>query len=214
MSGPNSVVMAFSEAEVQRLTGISSPQLRYWDRTGFFTPAFAAADRRERFSRVYSFRDVVSLRILDALRNRHGVSLQHLRQVSEKLAHLAEDRWSKATLYVLNGKVLVDDSTLGRRREIVSGQYTLEIPLASEIDRAGKDIAALRKRETGQIGSIARHRSVSHNAEVVAGTRIPIAAIRRFHAAGYDPGAILREYPDLTRQDIEVVLARESRPAA
>jgi hypothetical protein len=52
---------AFSEEHVQRLTGITIHQLRYWDKTGFFHPEFAADDRRAAFSRVYSFKDVVSL---------------------------------------------------------------------------------------------------------------------------------------------------------
>jgi hypothetical protein len=35
------VITAFSEEQVDRLTGLSKAQLRYWDRTGFFAPKFA-----------------------------------------------------------------------------------------------------------------------------------------------------------------------------
>ena len=52
------------------------------------------------------------------------------------------------------------------------------------------------------IGRIAQHRYVSHNAPVVAGTRIPTAAIRRFKEAGYSVGQIIKEYPDLTDHDM------------
>ena len=72
MSIISNVVMAFSEEHVARLTGITVHQLRYWDRTGFFHPAFAADDRKVAFSRVYSFKDVVSLRVLNILRNKYG----------------------------------------------------------------------------------------------------------------------------------------------
>src|SRR5471030_3299144 len=102
------VVSAFSDEQVQRLTGVSRTQLRYWDRTGFFVPPLANPDRRAPHSRLYTFRDVVSLKIINALRNDAKVPLPHLREVKEKLAHLGEDVWSKTTLYVLNKRVIFD----------------------------------------------------------------------------------------------------------
>ena len=77
------LIRAFSEDHVERLTGISKGQLRYWDRTGFFVPAFAHGNRRAAFSRVYSFKDVAALRVLNVLRNQYAVPLQHLRKVAE-----------------------------------------------------------------------------------------------------------------------------------
>jgi uncharacterized protein (DUF433 family) len=55
---------------------------------------------------------------------------------------------------------------------------------------------------------------VSHNAWVVAGTRIPVAAIRRFKDAGYSVDQIIQEYPDLTPQDVEAALAHQEEPSA
>jgi MerR-like DNA binding protein len=71
----NVVVSAFTEDQVERLTGISQRQLRYWDRTGFFVPSLAYEDRRSPYSRLYSFRDIVSLKIVSALRNEANVPL-------------------------------------------------------------------------------------------------------------------------------------------
>jgi DNA-binding transcriptional MerR regulator len=99
----SNIVQAFSEEHVERLTGLTVHQLRHWDRTGFFVPSFAAEDRREVLSRVYSFKDLVALRVLAVLRNQFGVSLQHLRQVSHKLSHLADDKWTQTTLYEKEG---------------------------------------------------------------------------------------------------------------
>src|SRR5712671_650116 len=106
MSGFSSVVSAFSEEQVQRLTGITAAQLRYWDRTRFFAPSLADENRRRPYSRVYSFRDVVCLKILNVLRNDSKVPLPHLREVKDKLAHLGDDLWAKTTLYILNKKVV------------------------------------------------------------------------------------------------------------
>ena len=89
------VLAAFTEAHVERLTGVSRRQLRYWDQTNFFVPSLAYSDRRAAYSRLYSFRDVVCLKIVDALRNDAGVPLPHLREVKEKLAHLGEDLWPR-----------------------------------------------------------------------------------------------------------------------
>jgi uncharacterized protein (DUF433 family) len=38
---------------------------------------------------------------------------------------------------------------------------------------------------------------------VFAGTRIPVATVKRYLDAGYDAEAIFREYPSLTSADIE-----------
>lgn len=116
------VVSAFSDEQVQRLTGVSRTQLRYWDRTGFFVPPLANPDRRAPHSRLYTFRDVVSLKVINALRNDARVPLPHLREVKEKLAHLGEDVWSKTTLYVLNKRVIFDSPGAATKEEIVSGQ--------------------------------------------------------------------------------------------
>ena len=202
MSIISNVVMAFSEEHVARLTGITVHQLRYWDRTGFFHPAFAADDRKVAFSRVYSFKDVVSLRVLNILRNKYGVSVQHLRQVSDRLAHLADDRWIKTTLYVLKRKVNFAEPETGGTREVVSGQYALGIPLAVVIDDTQRDVKELRRRDPSKIGTVIHNRLIAHNTAVVGGTRIPTAAIKRFSDAGYSAEQIIEEYPDLTEEDI------------
>ena len=214
MPGISDVVMAFSEEHVERLTGITVHQLRYWDRTEFFHPEFASEDRRAAFSRVYSFKDVVSLRVLNILRHQHSVPLPHLREVSKKLAHLADDRWTRTTLYVLKKKVNFEEPETGKKREVISGQYALGIPLAVIVEDTERDVHELRKRDATMVGTLAQNRLIAHNAVVVAGTRIPIAAIKRFADTGYSTAEILKEYPDLTEQDVKAALAYEVRSAA
>jgi DNA-binding transcriptional MerR regulator len=209
------IVSAFTEDQVERLTGITKRQLGHWDRTGFFKPAFGAESRRVAFARIYSFKDVVALRVLSSLRNQFGVSLQHLRQVSEKLSHLDDERWTKTTLYVLKKRVVFSDPETGQPREIVSGQYALGIPLQAVASQTREDVERLYQRRDEQLGKITQNRLVSHNAPVVAGTRIPTVAIKRFRDAGYSVAQIIGEYPDLTEQDVLAALAHEEKkPAA
>lgn len=208
------VIQAFSEEHVARLTGLTAHQLRHWDRTCFFMPSFASEDRREALSRVYSFKDLVSLRVLAVLRNQFGVSLQHLRQVSEKLGHLADDKWTKTTLYVLKKKVVFVDPETQVPREIVSGQYAIPIVLEVVIADTKRDVERFRERPQEKIGHIERHRQTAQNAAVVAGTRIPVAAIKRFHEAGCSAAQIIEQYPDLTEADIKAALDHKEKSAA
>lgn len=211
----NNVIQAFSEDHVQRLTGLSVGQLRYWDRTGFFSPAYADEDDRRRpYSRVYSFRDVAGLKTLGILRNQRKVPLQHLRQVASKLSHLKDDLWIKTTLYVQNKRVIFHEEGSGLPREVMSGQFVNGLGLKAVIADLAADAKRLQARPAVTIGQLSRNRHVVHNALVVAGTRVPVGAIKRFHAAGYTPEQIIREYPDLTEQDIQAALAHEDSAAA
>jgi len=60
-------ILAFSQRQVGRLTGLAERQLRYWDDTGLVSPQYATENRRRPYSRVYSYRDVVGLSALALL---------------------------------------------------------------------------------------------------------------------------------------------------
>jgi uncharacterized protein (DUF433 family) len=208
---PDNLILAFSEDHVEHLTGISKSQLRYWDRTGFFVPAFAAENRRVAFSRIYSFRDVASLRVLNILRNQYGVPLQHLRKVARKLSHLAEDKWTKTTLWVWKRKVIFQDPDTEKPREVASGQYLIDFPLEPVIAATHRDVNdLLQLRPETSIGRVAKSRNVSHNEPVIAGTRIPVRAIKRFADEGYSVEQILEEYPSLAESDVRAALKHKA----
>ncbi len=208
----SNVISAFSEYHVGRLTGLSTTQLRYWDKTGFFSPRYGYEDRRSPYSRVYSFRDVVGLRTLAILRKEHRVSLQHLRQVADRLSHLRDDLWAETTLYVHDRKVYFHEAETDAVRGVVDGQFAL-LPLKRVMSSVANEANVLKVRPKEQVGKIERHRHVARNSWVVAGTRIPTGAIRRFHEAGYSIDQILREYPSLMRSDVQAALAHEKRLA-
>ena len=196
------VIAAFTEDQVEKLTGISVRQLRNWDRAKFFAPSMAYEDRSQPLSRLYSFRDVVSLKILNALRNELNVPLQHLRQVKEKLAHLGDDMWSKTTLYVLNKKVAFENPETRAKEEVVSGQGILQIPLEVVTGDMRRAVDDLRKRDETLVGQIEKKKGIANNKPVIAGTRIPVSTIKAFADEGYTVSQIREEYPTLTEADI------------
>jgi uncharacterized protein (DUF433 family) len=207
MSDAGGLIAAFTEEQTERLTGVSKSQLRYWDGTGFFTPSLAYKDRRVAYSRLYSFRDLVSLRIVNAIRNEARVSLQQLREVKEKLTHLGDHLWAQTTLYVLNRNVIFHNPETGTREEVLSGQAILEIPLRVVSGKVEEAVRSMRARDTSLVGTIERQRNVAHNEPVLAGTRIPVRSIKAFAKAGYSAEQIRKEYPTLTEEDIRAALA-------
>jgi uncharacterized protein (DUF433 family) len=210
----DNVVAAYSEEQIGRMVGLTKSRLRYWARTEFFKPSFVEEDGRLPYSRFYSFKDVVALRTLEMLRVRNGVPLQHLRKVADSLAHMKDELWSRASLFVLDKKVLVVDPEFGQPQEIVSGQYVLRIPLSEVIEDTRNDILAFRSRPANTVGHLSRNRSIARNALVVSGTRIPVGSVLRLHEDGYTVDQIIAEYPDLTPEDIEAALTHGRHIAA
>lgn len=210
----DNVIGAFSEEHAERLTGISRPQLRRWDRMGFLVPSYAWEDRRSPYSRIYSFRDIVSLRVLNDLRNNKNVPLQHLRQVSKKLSHFGDAKWTSTTLYVLGKRVVFDDPRTSQREEVVSGQRVFNIPLRVVISSTRQAVKDMNRRSQAEFGKIVQTRFVMQNEPVFAGTRIPVASIKRFVEEGYPAAKVIREYPELTAADIEAAREYQDRRSA
>lgn len=203
-------LVAFTAEHVCRLTGLSARQLRYWDQTAFFSPTLLDDYSRRAFGRIYSFRDVVGLRVIGVLRKEHNIPLQELRRVGEWLHSRHDDPWSSLRFALKGRKVVFQDPGSGVVVEpIGAGQEVLPIalePIANEM----RDAAAhLRDRQTDQFGRLSRNRYVVHNAWVVAGTRIPTTAVWNFHDAGYSTEDIIREYPRLTPGDVVAAVAFE-----
>jgi uncharacterized protein (DUF433 family) len=207
VSERSNIIAAFSEDDVERLTGISIGQLRYSDRTGFFVPSLAEENRRVAHSRVYTFRDVVCLKILNTIRNESKVPLQHLREVRERLLHLGDDLWAKITLYILNRRVVFHNPETDQKEDVVSGQGVLQIPLRVVSGDMEKAALSLRERDRATIGRITRHRGTANNRPVIAGTRIPVKSIKAFSEAGYSVDQIREQYPILTEEDVRAALA-------
>jgi len=86
----------FSAEQASKLTNCTPHQLRYWDRVRLVIPSIQGTGGRPGIRRLYSFRDLVALRVVRSLLD-NGMSLQrvrrawtYLRQHADIDAHLAE----------------------------------------------------------------------------------------------------------------------------
>ena len=74
----------FTAEQASRFTGCTAHQLRYWDRIGLVKPSVQATGGRPGVRRLYSFRDLVSLKVIRSLLN-GGMSLQRVRRAYDYL---------------------------------------------------------------------------------------------------------------------------------
>ena len=196
-------LLSFTEANVRRLTELTIRQLRYWDTTGFFSPA-----SNEEGVRLYSFRDLVGLRVIAVLRRK--LPLQQLRRVGAYLSKVHATPWSSIAFYIAGNEVFFDDPKTGKRLSTKPTGQRIELVQMKRISAEMKRAAAgLRERTAAQRGEVARSRRVAHNAYVIAGTRIPTSLVWRLKEAGMTDTDILREYPTLDIKDLQAALAFE-----
>jgi DNA-binding transcriptional MerR regulator len=74
----------FTAAQACQLTSCTPHQLRYWDKVGLITPSLQTTDGRPGRRRIYSFRDLVGLRVVKSLLD-NGLSIQRVRRAWDYL---------------------------------------------------------------------------------------------------------------------------------
>jgi uncharacterized protein (DUF433 family)/DNA-binding transcriptional MerR regulator len=209
----SSIIGAFSEEQVSILTGLSKAQLRAWNRRGFIRPEFKAGDdSRKPFTYIYSFKDLLKLRVLNQLRNVYQVKIHELERVERELAHMGDEKWTQQRLWVHNRMVVFEEPESSRKREISSRQFIAEIPLEVVTLDAREDIRRLNRRGAGEVGKCVKNRSLHSSEYVFAGTRIPVASVKAYLDAGFEASEIVKRLPDLELADVEA--ARQFDEAA
>ena len=74
----------FTADQAIRFTGCTAHQLRYWDRINLVKPSVQATGGRPGVRRLYSFRDLIALKVIRSLLE-GGMSLQRVRRAIEYL---------------------------------------------------------------------------------------------------------------------------------
>lgn len=89
----------FTAQQTSRFTGCTAHQLRYWDRIGLVKPSVQETGGRPGVRRLYSFRDLVALKVVKSLLD-HGMSLQRVRRAYSYLRKKAalDDHLSEVKL--------------------------------------------------------------------------------------------------------------------
>ncbi len=82
-------MQGFTAQQASRLTGCTAHQLRYWDRVGLVEPSIQGTGGRPGKRRLYSFRDLVALRVVKSLLD-NGMSVQRVRRAWDYLRRTAD----------------------------------------------------------------------------------------------------------------------------
>lgn len=202
---------AFTSKQVSRLSGISVRALHYWDDTDVYPASFKDERSRVPYRRIYTFRDLVSLRTLAWLRKEHKVTPEDIRQTGKYLRETypeMADPWSELRFGVVNRRVVFWNS---ETKEWIAppGQHVLPVDVQTIAHETERDAARLLQRSPEDVGQVVQHRHILRNAWRLAGTRIPTSAIWHFHEDGSDVEEILREYPDLEEADVWAAIEHE-----
>jgi predicted RNase H-like HicB family nuclease/DNA-binding transcriptional MerR regulator len=132
----------FGSNTVLRLTGITYRQLVHWDKTGLVGSSVrAAAGRGSR--RVYSFEDLVALRVVARLREA-DISLQTVRRAVQYLKRHTGRPLSRFALVPSGKKLLVPTEDPAKMVEASEhGQVVIQIPVKPIIDRLQAEVSEL-----------------------------------------------------------------------
>ena len=97
---------AFTSKQAIYLSGCTSHQLRYWDKVGLVKPSIQSSNGKPGIPKLYSFRDVVSLRVVKTLLD-NGMSIQRVRRAWDYLKRNGE-----LGAHLSNIKLVTDGSSI------------------------------------------------------------------------------------------------------
>lgn len=193
----NKELVAYTQDRAMRLSGLSRRQVNYWSDTDLLKPSVEERLTPHRPIRLYSYRDMLSLLVIARLRTM--VSLQAVRTV---VGHVrARDFEPNEVVFSVDGTRVyfqLPDGSWESGFEPGQGVlHTLELePIRVLAMQAGR-------RDPGSVGKVERRRGALGSKPLVAGTRVPVAAVRRYLERGATTAEILEAYPSLEPDDVE-----------
>ena len=199
-------IVALDQDKVVRLVGVPKSTLNDWERKGIFRPSHIDPNPRTPYRRIYSFRDIVSLRALAQIRRQLGVSLSEIRNAGEYLSRFYESPWSELRFGVIDRKLVFRDPETGAWIG-TDGQGVLELNMRGIPQEVERGLPEVMKRDQNSIGHISKHRYVNHNRPTISGTRILVSTVAEMIESGATEETIISEYPSLTPEDIREVVA-------
>ena len=137
----------FTAHQASKFTGCTSRQLRYWDQIGLVSPSVQGTGGRPGVPRLYSFRDLVALRVVRSLLD-GGMSLQRVRRAFDYLRRKAglEGHLSEVKLNT-DGKSIF--KVARKRGEIIDalrhGQMAFFVAIDEIARSVDADVATFRR---------------------------------------------------------------------
>ncbi len=200
----------FGARAVLSLTGISYRQLDYWARTGLVGSSIRqAAGRGTR--RVYSFPDLVALRVVGQLREA-GVSVQTIRRAVKWLRSHADEPLSTLGLAAKGNKVFaLTDDPAKLIEATAEGQVVLAISVeqvARHLQQGVTEISAPREATIRVHGR--GYKAVLTPDLEVGGYTVEVPELPGCRTEGDD----LAEAKRMTKDAIEAWLSVDERPKA
>ena len=130
----------FTSHQACRLTGCTPRQLRYWDQIGLVEPSIQRTGGRPGVPRLYSFRDLVALRVVKSLLD-GGMSLQRVRRAYTYLRRKAglEEHLSEIKL-ITDGKSIF--KVARREREVLDALRNGQMAFFLAIDEIARTVDA------------------------------------------------------------------------
>lgn len=188
--------MGFPAEEVSKLTGLSVPRLREWQR-GLVKPGMG---------QLYNFRDLVELRTLTRLIE-GGLTTRKLRQASEYLRKFSDRPWSELKLGVSSDRQLAlwhpDDGAWATASGKPVGQFLLAFAVDEVEESLKREVSQSRKRPSDDYGRIVSERGICGSRLRFAGTRVTLDRVVQDLKAGRSQTSILKSYPTLVKADVE-----------
>jgi len=129
----------FTAHQAAKFTGCTPRQLRYWDQIGLVKPSVRGTGGRPGVARLYSFRDLVALRVVKSLLD-GGMSLQRVRRAWDYLNRRAGlDRHLSEVKLVTDGQSIFkvcrrDGEVLDALREGQMAFFVAIDEIASSVD--------------------------------------------------------------------------------
>lgn len=141
----------FTPKEVAQIVGISYRQIQYWDKTSFIRPSY----RRRGKYRLYTFTDLIQLKVAKTLRNAN-FSIQRLRTTIKSLRSLLPQirhPLVELTFLIDGDRILVFSGDVVMNAS--SGQNYIRFDVRSlraEINRLFPDVADLEDTKELAVG--------------------------------------------------------------
>jgi uncharacterized protein (DUF433 family) len=207
---------AFTQDLAAKVAGLSRHQLDYWDRTDVVRPSVAAFEGRG-YERLYSFRDLIKLKIAAEMR-RTGMSPTRIRRTVLELTKRGFDEPLLTIRWLVEpggNEVLYLDptgTTPMSAKAVDQIAEPMDLPLRDIRSGLEASIEEHTHREAGRVVSI---RNVQGSEPVLAGTRVPAEKVTGLLARGWTEERILAAFPRLTAADIQAArrFGRRARTA-